>query len=123
MQIKNTLLLCALFCYPTQSGAHRTLEQARPGIYVFTETGFSASDLPGDALLITASTNIDTSGLSFALAPYGLKVCYTQIFSEGDRVTTSMILIPDFDIHHKTSVLLVLPSGQRKRFSLPHTPR
>ena len=85
MNIKRILLFGFLF-FPTLTFAHQPeqemcpLQRARMGLDHFNTISFAATDLPGDLLLLKASEPIDTSKLSFALAPYGLYVLYKEYF-------------------------------------------
>ncbi len=128
--MKHILLLATLLLSPTLSFAHQPddeqetcpLQRAQTGISHFNNISFSASDLPGDLLLVTASQELDTSKLSFALAPYGLHVCYLERLYPHGGLQATKLLLPDFDKSHKQFVVLQLPSGDREQFSLPRMP-
>ena len=129
MNFKYLLLTCtllissqALLAKPLDDQPVDALEMAHAGINAFSRIGLVAIDQPGTTMIVRANGTIDLHKVSFAVVTYGLYMCYQESFGTGNDLRTQQLLIPEFSIEHKLSVMLEQPNGQRNEFPIHRQP-
>ncbi len=133
MNIKQTLLLCALFTYPTQSWATmehvQTYAQAQVGIHKFLQGVFMPTSVEDNVLKVTKhGINMDLQKTyvlleSFGIVIYYREVYYDEAFSEMRSLHARApvgTLVLDFDASNIRTVQLKLMSGEIGQYAVSH---